>query len=152
MKVLFCDLDGVLHPTGAVSFLADRTISAIGAFCWLNVLRDTLKDFPDVALVLHSTWRLEWETDQELKAQLPPWLAERVLETTPRSIVSRFASIQAYCAQKSIEQYVIIDDEPDAFPPGLPELITCHPKAGLSDPDIEAALWTALKSLTAYKK
>lgn len=147
MKVLFCDLDGVLHPTGAVS-MEGGVLSAIGAFRWLNVLIDTLKDFPDVALVIHSTWRLKWETDEELKATFPSWLANRMLATTPRDKASRFASIQAYCAANAVDRFVIIDDEPDVFPPGLTELVICDPKCGLSDPDTEATLYTALKALS----
>lgn len=47
------------------------------------------------------------------------------------------------CEQKRIERFVIVDDEPDAFPPGLPQLIVCGP-AGLSDPATQQALHEAV--------
>ena len=144
---LFLDIDGVLHPAGAVSQNPDGTISMIGAFRWEGILRDCLSDFPDVALILHSTWRLMWDTDEELKQHLPAWLGARLNGTTPRTVMSRFASIQQYCKDHAVERYVIVDDEPAAFPKCLPELIVCDSRTGLTGDSIEALVWRALKAL-----
>jgi hypothetical protein len=145
--VLFLDIDGVLHPAGAVSQNFDGTLSMINAFRWERILRDCLADFPEVALILHSTWRLLWETDQELKQQLPAFLGGRFNGTTPRSVMSRYASIQQYCEDHGIERYVIVDDERAAFPASLSELILCASNTGLSGDGIEERLWSALKNL-----
>lgn len=149
--VLFLDIDGVLHPPGAVSQLADGSLSRINAFCWTVFLEETLRDFPSVRVVVHSNWRLRWEADAELRAELPVWLSGMVTATTPRDVTERYASVQAYCAREAVSQYVIVDDEADAFPVGLPELVHCG-RAGLSDEDTQAALWRALKAMCPQKK
>ena len=71
MKILFLDIDGVLHPNGTVTLGPNGGISTNRAFRWLRYLDEVLQDFPDTELVLHSSWRLLWETDLELKANLP---------------------------------------------------------------------------------
>jgi hypothetical protein len=58
--------------------------------------------------------------------------------------MGRHESIVAYCEQKRIERFVILDDEPAAFPQGLPQLIDCT-HGGLSNPATARALREALE-------
>ncbi|GAB3644919.1 HAD domain-containing protein [Ramlibacter alkalitolerans] len=141
---LFIDVDGVFHRPGTVSFNEDGTVSGEGAFQWLPHLLAVLEDFPDVRVLVHSSWRMSWETDEQLKAVLPPALASRVAGATPRELASRFASIQAYCECEQVEHFVILDDEPSAYPVGLEQLVVCDPQAGLSDTAVQERLRRAL--------
>lgn len=146
-KVLFLDIDGVLHPNGTVSVLPDGSVSGPGAFRWISIFESHMQAHPDVSVVVHSSWRLLWETDQELKNQFPEILAERIIGATPRLVMGRYASIQAYCAGQKIQRHVILDDEPHAFPEGLPELVVCDATLGISSRRTGLALFRALAEL-----
>jgi hypothetical protein len=141
---LFLDLGGPCHPAQSVVLGRDGKMYGDDAFCWLEPLLQILDEWPGVDVVVHSTWRFIDETDAELKARLPEALARRVLCATPRDITGRHESIQAYCEQHAIEQFVILDDELLAFPPGLPQLIDCS-RGGLSNPETVQALRDALR-------
>ncbi len=146
-KILFLDIDGVLHPNGTVNLLADGSVSGPGAFRWIDRFENRMQEHPDVSVVVHSTWRLLWETDQELKTQFPAILAKRIIGVTPRDVMGRFASIQAYCSSHKVQRYVILDDEPAAFPAGLPELVVGDAALGISESCTGAALSRALARL-----
>ena len=148
MKILFLDIDGVLHPNCTVAVEPSGSISAIGAFRWLRSLDEVLQDFPDVELVLHSSWRLVWETDIELKENLPESLASKIRGVTPRTVMSRYASIEAYCTEHAVTQVCIIDDESAAFPAGLTGLVVCDQAQGISSPETRAKLRAALTALS----
>jgi hypothetical protein len=144
LAVLFIDIDGVLHPPRAVIVGMDGKVHGDEAFCWLQPLLQLLCEWPDLQVVVHSTWRFHWETDAELRARLPAALASRVVCATPRDFPGRHESILAYCEQHDIEQFVILEDEPSAFPTGLPQLIDCS-RGGLSNPETVKALSAALR-------
>lgn len=144
--VLFFDIDGVLHPNGAVALGADGRVQPVNAFCWLRPFEETIREFPGTRLVLHSNWRLKWEADAALKAQLPASLAQRLDAVTPRDVAGRYASIEAYCIRHGAQQFVILDDEIEEFPPGLPQLVACGPE-GVNCLDTVAQLWRSLKRM-----
>jgi hypothetical protein len=146
VNVLFLDIDGVLHPNGTVTLELDGSISAVGAFRWLHSLDAVLQDFPNTEVVLHSSWRLLWETDVELKANLPESLAKRIRGVTSREVMSRYASIEAYCAEHGVTQFCILDDEAAAFPDRLAGLVVCD-QIGISSPQTQAELKAALAEL-----
>jgi HAD domain in Swiss Army Knife RNA repair proteins len=150
VNVLFLDIDGVLHPNGTVTLEPDGSISAVGAFRWLQSFDAVLQDFPDTEVVLHSSWHLLWETDIELKSNLPKSLAERIRGTTPRTVLSRYASIEAYCAEHGVTQFCIIDDERATFPAGLSGLVVCDQVLGISSPQTQAELRAALAELKHF--
>jgi hypothetical protein len=59
-KVLFFDIDGVLHPLGISFENGDGVIYCDPPnlrFVWSPILIALLAPHPDVALVCHSTWR-----------------------------------------------------------------------------------------------
>lgn len=103
-----------------------------------------LDELPEVVVVLHSSWRNLFETDDELRTVLPPGLASRVVACTPREVASRYASIQAYVARYGVQRYVIVDDEVAAFPEGVENLVVV-PAAGLDDPDTIDSIRRALE-------
>ena len=150
MKVLFLAIDGVLHRNGTVTLEPDGSISAVGAFRWLQSLDAVLQDFPDIEVVLHSSWRLLWETDVELKANLPESLANGIRGTTPRTVMSRYASIEAYCTEHGVTKFCVIDDERAAFPERLAGLVVCDQVMGISSPQTQAELRAALVELNHF--
>ena len=129
-RVLFLDFDGVLHPTSDDFDGEDQPI-ATSLFGWLPLLASALEPHPDVAVVVHSTWRYNHDPD-ELQALLGP-LGVRFRGATPRG--PRYESIQWWLhLNPSFASHRILDDAPREFPTPLPaELIVCHPLHGLSD-------------------
>lgn len=146
--VLFLDLDGTLHPNGTVHLLPNGEIDSTGAFVWAAPLLKLLAAFPRVAVVLHSTWRLVWEQDKDLLYLLPPELAGRVVGCTPRSVMGRYQSIEAYRFTKDIKEFAILDDEPAAYPAGLAELVVADPEHGISPESVQAALTRAFSNFS----
>jgi hypothetical protein len=144
---LFADFDGVMHPAGAVSW-ENGALSAVSPFRWWPELRDALRPLPyHVNLVVHSTWRLMWEKNEELFAVLPADMALRVVDTTPREVSGRQQSIEAYCKLHGITQFVVLDDEPQAFSEGWSPLVVCDPNKGVSDEEIQAEVWRRFKQM-----
>lgn len=129
MRVLFLDIDGVLH-----SAKAGTPESQL--FCWFDELVCLLAPHPDVMLVVHSTWRLD-HTAAEL-GDLLGVLASRYLGVTPRG--PRWESIRWWLYQnKAVTSFRILDDQPREFVDPVPvELIVCHPETGLSAPEVRA--------------
>lgn len=150
-KVLFLDVDGVLHPNGAVMEMSDGTISSIKAFRWLDILIKCLDGFPDIEVVLHSSWRHGWPVIEDLKKMLPKYLASKVVGVTPLDTFDRYPSILEYIDNHQVTDYVIVDDDKYAFPLGLATLVLCDSNTGLSDPDVEGKLYAALSAITFQK-
>lgn len=129
---LFLDIDGPLHPTNAPYLTQNGGMAGEGLFRWLPKLQEALSQFPDVQVVLHSSWRYCWDTDEEVRKNLPPELNAIIVATTGREEIRRYESILAYIQAHNIEKYVIVDDDSNAFPYGLKELVNCMPSQGLS--------------------
>ena len=143
-RVLFLDFDGVLHPT--LNGSADTSMPSLSTthFGWLPSLVSVLRPHPDLAVVVHSTWRFEFD-DNELKEVLSD-LGDRVLGATPWG--ERYPCILRWLqANPEYTDYRILDDEPSEFPtPSPAELIVCNPARGITAPEILAALreWLTL--------
>jgi len=136
-RVLFIDIDGVLHPTGDTA-IANEPASSDTLFCWLPTLASALMSHADVSIVVHSTWRYMYKID-ELRDILES-LAPRVLGTTP--LGPRYESIQWWLhLNPSFTNYRILDDDASEFPaPPPPELILCDPRQGVRDPRVLSLL------------
>lgn len=56
-RVLFLDLDGVLHPDAVYLSRQGPTLKADGTlFVWTPILANLLVDFPMISLVLSTSW------------------------------------------------------------------------------------------------
>jgi hypothetical protein len=77
--ILFLDFDGVLHPEGE-----DHVLNGGADFCFLPRLEALLREFPQVKIVISSSWR-----EQLLyKTLLKPFSSDiraRILGATPHS-------------------------------------------------------------------
>lgn len=126
MRILFLDIDGVLHPA--------TDDAPVELFCWFDHLFALLSAQPDVFIVVHSTWRYT-HTPQEI-GDLLGVLSKNFLGVVPRG--QRHEAIQWWLSQNpSVQSYRILDDQPREFgaqPP--PELVVCHPLTGVSAPEV----------------
>lgn len=136
--ILFLDFDGVLHPDPC----SDPSI----LFCHLPRLESVLREFPDVQVVISSTWRAA-HTLADLKAYFSPDIELRIIGVTPnwRDLPDLLDTIgHTYVRQVEIEgwlrtsgrpweKWIAIDDKAYWFKPFLPNLIISDARFGLAD-------------------
>jgi len=78
-RLLFLDFDGVLHPVFPRS---DLPPSESEPFCYMPRFAEVLREFPDIEIVITSTWRLHRGIEQ-LRQNFPADLRSRVVGVTP---------------------------------------------------------------------
>lgn len=137
-RVLFIDVDGVLHPGKVPGSLGPTAAyMRVGPLGWLAGLAELLAPYPDVGVVVHSSWRLTYSLD-ELREMLVE-LGERPIDVTPPG--ERFPSILAWLQTHSSTSFLILDDDAGEFPrPAPAQLLVCNPTSGVTDPRIRAAI------------
>ena len=136
MRVLFLDFDGVVHP-------APWLPSTLTHWCWLPLLAQTPARHEDVRLVVHSTWRHEYNLDElrELLDRLGP----RVVGATAGG--DRLQGIEVWLADHpEVTSYRLLDDDLADFYRRPAELILCDPAKGLSDADARRHLTDQLEA------
>lgn len=146
MRVLFLDIDGVLHPD-PLQIMIGRTLRGkpvararkVEWPCiWVGLLAEMLAGIDDIEVVIHSSWRLAY-TLEELRLALGP-IGERIVGATEGA--QRWMSIQAWVAANPlIKDYLILDNASVEFPvPAPAQLLLCPSDAGLSDPQVQDRL------------
>lgn len=148
-KTLLCiDFDGVLHPYDA-HFVVDDVASAsaaelhsVGLFVHCQLLADILCAYPDVDLVVHSSWR-KTHSLQSLRELLGP-LGPRLRAVTPTEFEPE-ASVIALMKRWRVpsDRVVILDDQPWRFPWLRSHLVLCNGREGL--PGVAEELRSALR-------
>lgn len=141
MRVIFLEVDGVLHPaSAAIRFSLAGSVKTnaqeLWLFRWAWILEDLLAPYPDVGLIIHSGWRL-FLPENELQGLLGP-VARRYLGSTPRG--ARWDSISSVLAASDIDDYLILDVFTNEYPVGLDRLVVCDPVAGLKELRVQAML------------
>ncbi|MBC3862425.1 hypothetical protein H8K32_09975 [Undibacterium jejuense] len=134
--ILFLDFDGVLHP--------EPCYEEAQLFSCLPRLENVLRDFPEVQIVISSTWR-DKRSLIELKAFFSEDIADRIIGTTPawREIpeimdtigYQRHAEIEGWL-RKSCRPWInwlAIDDKPYLFKPFLKNLIKTNSPTGFDE-------------------
>lgn len=119
--ILFLDFDGVLHPLLA---------SPSEQFCCMPRLESVLRDFPEILVVVASTWRLTRSLNQ-LRDLFPVEIRERVVGLTPHDDYpdrpgcrerEALAWLEGY---DSKAQWLALDDYAPAYF-SLWRLVLCH--------------------------
>lgn len=147
--ILFLDFDGVLHP--------ESLNSRQPLLCHLPLLEDVLREFPQVEVVISSTWRLRWLDAYlatiELRKHFAPDIAQRVVDVTPHHTQldpnTTPDSLFAYRRHREIEAWlranrppgttwVALDDRAYWFKPFLKNLLATDPETGLTTQDLDA--------------
>jgi len=144
--ILFLDYDGVLHP--------DPCPDAARLFENAERLARVLEEFPEVGIVLSTSWR-NVRSETELLEPLPEILRHRVLGVTPNfSEFSAAAARIPYQRHAECEQWLqmhemasspwwALDDRPSWFAPYCENLIECDANRGFDD-RVSACLSSAL--------
>lgn len=136
MRLIFLDFDGVLHE--ARGDLEDARF-----FEWVPLLMEHIAPYPDVRVVVHSSWR-HMHTPEELRGFMLG-LDGRYLGAVPPG--PRERAIREYLRQApQVRDYLVIDDSPDEFSRIRGRrLLICDPTTGLSAPDAQQRLsaWLA---------
>jgi len=161
--ILFLDFDGVLHGNDAglelnvrdeasLQSLTDeqrrfitrdgRLIVGENLFGHADRLAVALEPYPDVRIVITSTWRIYFELEA-LQRFLPPALAGRVIGITPQvfsrdGVSQRVREIDAYFRKndRGLEPWIALDDHDWPFISGggvSPYLILLDGKEGFTD-------------------
>ncbi|VTU44004.1 HAD domain-containing protein [Variovorax sp. RA8] len=155
--ILCLDFDGVLHRASDAIHVANGPTSgpllavqmkAQGRLVWLDHLVDVLAERPDVAILVHSTWRRKF--DQVTLAHLLGELGDRVLQPpgyfvdlsapAPEFIRQSLEWVnesrrEAHVAELTLDEIVVIDDRPEFFASDegvASRLLLSDPNQGLS--------------------
>lgn len=134
MRLLFLDFDGVLHSSRAE---LDGKY-----FRWLPALEKLLVNFPDVRIVVHSTWRYD-HTDDELR-QLLGGLGERFVGSAPRGPREQVIQMVLQANKGKFTDYLVVDDSPHEFPEGTLNTLFVDGILGLGSAMNQAGLVTWL--------
>ena len=112
-SVIFLDFDGVLHP------------GISGSFCYKPAFEALMRQYPDVDIILVTSWRLNSEKDYLLQ-RFSPDIAGRIAGGTPdyRGRAPRFNEILAVVNHYGIEKWLVLDDDRREYPEPCPELIS----------------------------
>ena len=166
--VLLLDFDGVLHPDHVYRTPDGRIVlkrEGLSLFAWAPQLESVLGDFPEVGIVLSTSWvsALGFEAARDA---LPGGLRERVsgstmdaLHAMPRSTakwkalarwkrMQRADQILRYVEARGLARWVAVDDDVTTWPEAWEHrLVRCDPDLGLSDKATSDALRIALGKL-----
>ncbi len=126
-RFLFLDLDGVLRRSASPLYGLDRDLVAN--------LESLLRAFPDVKVVITSSWREAFSL-AELRKHFSADIAARIVGVTlsseDRDDFYRHREVLAYLKRKAApgDWWVAVDDDPLHYPSDAPVLLV-DPAVGL---------------------
>ncbi|MGF6809524.1 hypothetical protein OKW30_004650 [Paraburkholderia sp. Clong3] len=155
-RVLFVDIDGVLHRGDSYA-VGGRIVSSapgrIELFEYVPTLDGLLRCYPDVEVVLSSDWTFRFGVEPTLNMLPDSLLRRKVIGATyqgcenellwPR--LSRGGQVLDYVRRHSLERWLAIDDRKDGFGSYRDRLIHCQTEVGLGDPAVVALLRSRLR-------
>jgi len=113
-RILFLDFDGVLHDADAAKIEYEGSqisVTGEGLFKHAQTLAAALCGYPDVDVVISSSWRNHFPLS-ELVERLGA-LGERVTGTTKINPRNRYSECASYAEQQEVEDWLMIDDQPE---------------------------------------
>ena len=158
LKICFLDYDGVTH-VDAVFWSPDRgihiTTPGRALFEWAHILTNLLEPYPDVKIVLSTSW-VRLRGFEFAKAQLPPVLRGRVIGATfdnrivqklEFDMMSRGCQVHADVERRKPAKWFAIDNDDKGWPPACRDkLIKTDDNLGLSLPEVQDAISKMLAS------
>lgn len=147
-RVLFLDFDGVLHPDAVFMTRKGPKLRSDGAlFMWADLLVEVLDDFPQVQVVLSTSWARHLGFSRA-RSYLPASLKARVIGATWHSSMgkgwfyqtwwdkaSRYEQICRYVSRAHLVSWVSIDDDAEHWPvEAQGNLVRCDGQLGLAQP------------------
>lgn len=147
--VLYLDFDGVLHheevwcSTKLGIFIPQHLAPGRTLFEWMPRLQEVLNGFPNVQIVLSTSWVHE-RPFSFAKKQLTAGLQVRVVGATFHNRHHRkhefLATPRGYQIAEDVQRrkpssWVALDDDAEGWPPwSVENLVRCDGQRGLSDP------------------
>lgn len=160
--VLYLDYDGVLHPEDVWWHPARgpyiRTPSGHTLFENAELLEDVLLPYPEVRLVLSTTWVRRYGLHQTAK-HLRPSLRERVIGATFHSRMDRDVfiacprGVQVWqdVLRRKPRAWIAVDDDHLDWPAWCSDkLVASHEVLGIREPGVLQALKGKLRTLGAF--
>ncbi|MFM0008429.1 HAD domain-containing protein [Paraburkholderia dipogonis] len=158
LPVLFLDYDNVLHPCDAfrTRYGIRPTDPRAGLFQFARVLEELLSPYPQLRIVLSTSW-VEILGFTRARDRLPlPSLRDRVIGATYHSKhpaahlwmqLSRGAQVRRCVARHGLQNWVAIDDRDDGFDGVEKHLVKCQPGIGLGDGAVQCRMTDRLADL-----
>ena len=144
---LFVDFDGVTHPIGLSS-------ESEKCFCQLSLIEGVLRAFPDISIVLSTSWRISFPLEKCLR-KFSPDIKVRVVDVTPSRPSRHDLPVELYNYDRHLEvfhwlrmyrepydKWVALEDQPWRYQPFCPNVMLIDPTTGFTDADAS--------KLTAY--
>lgn len=125
-RVLFLDIDGVLHPHQR------------GTLVRIGLLEAVLRAYPEVDVVITSTWRMQ-HTREELAELFAEDVQAQIVGVTPfseKTPYSRFNEVVEYMAGDPPLSWCALEDEAYLYPPDCQNVVLTDPAEGLTDADL----------------
>ena len=157
---LYLDLDGVLHPEGVYwswkrgAYLTDEDIANGHAlFEHAALLEELLSPYPDVVIVLSTSWVRQFGFSG-VRRRLSPGLAARTVGATFHSAMDRRAfealhrgeQVASDVARRRPAAWVAIDDDLDGWPTSAADhVVHTHPTYGIAHPAVRSLLTRRLE-------
>lgn len=164
MTILFLDYDGVLHPNEVYLYPDRGIVLEAGAehrlFEHADLLASLLEPFPEVDIVLSTSWCSTLRKFDAVKAYLPQALQRRVIGATWHSAkehyrwhsLTRFEQIYEYVSRHHVDKWLAIDDDGDTWLDSYRETLV-HTDAwlGLGKTDTQQELQEKILKLRCAK-
>jgi hypothetical protein len=159
--MLFLDFDGVLHPDEVYLTRTGPKLRTTGElFMWAPLLVEALARYPEVRIVLSTSWVRNLGFDRARK-RLPDALKARVVGATWHSSMakgwadqdqwdqgSRHDQILRYAARANLSEWLALDDDSvDWKAQHHWNLVQTDPGKGLSDRRVITTLHAKLEQL-----
>jgi len=138
-KTIFLDFDGVVHPVGCLSieFLGEKLIvTGELLFCWAPILSQILERH-NCDVVVHSTWRHHFSLT-ELRQRFPMSMQHCIVGITEGQ--KRHESILRYAEHHRIDDFIVLDDQPEEYPELWDRLVVCDSSRGIEDERIQGQI------------
>lgn len=175
--ILFLDFDGVLHPSEVYHTRGSGIIlraDGHNLFEHADLLVELLSPYPDVQIVLSTSWVAALRSYDRAKKYLPQALQERVFSATWHSsyghhsagwgwgsefdrfswnALTRHEQIRRYVRRHELVNWLEIDDDDAGWPDDQRHLLVCtNELGGLGDKSAQADLVAKLEGLSVKQR